>query len=288
MKRRRREPCTARVAVRADMPALTKKIRALPNFLECAVERAGWRPTLGWLACRTVCEFGWKQPARWKIRPPQTKHPLLIRLGRSSDLDCFRQIFLEDEYACLRDIPSPQLIMDLGAYVGYSSAYFLSCFPSAKVVALEPAPDNYEVCSENLEPYGDRVRLVQGAVWPRRCTLRLSRGTFGDGREWATQVREFQNDHGTIADGWDIPSLLSPVGSTWIDLLKVDVERSELEVFGNGAEVWLPHVRNICIELHGSDCEQVFFRALQSFEFELQRSGELTICRNLRRRRDST
>ena len=35
-----------------------------------------------------------------------------------------------------------------------------------------------------------RSRLICGAVWPTRGDLLLSRGTFGDGREWVTQVRE--------------------------------------------------------------------------------------------------
>jgi hypothetical protein len=43
-------------------------------------------------------------------------------------------------------------------------------------------------------------------------------------------------------------------------------------------------VRNICIELHGPDCREVFLRALETFEYDLEYSGELTICRNLRQK----
>jgi hypothetical protein len=42
----------------------------------------------------------------------------------------------------------------------------------------------------------------------------------------------------------------------------VDIERSELAVFGETAKKWLLKIRNICIETHGRDCEEVFFKAL--------------------------
>jgi hypothetical protein len=45
-----------------------------------------------------------------------------------------------------------------------------------------------------------------------------------------------------------------------------------------------PSTRNLAIELHGPDCEQVFLRALAGYDYQVQQSGELTICRNIRAR----
>jgi len=217
------------------------------------------------------------------MKPRRARHPVVARLRGSSDMDAFSQIFAWDEYACLRSIPSPRWILDLGANVGYSSAYFLSCFPTASVIAVEPDPDNCNLCRRNLAPYGKRARVVPGAAWSACSRLSLSRGTFGDGREWATQVFAGSGPEGCV-DGYDIPSLLELAGAEWIDILKVDVERSELEIFGDGSSSWLPKVRNICIELHGADCREVFLRALEDFDYDPGVSGELTTCRNLHRK----
>ena len=65
------------------------------------------------------------------MRPRQVRFPLIARLGGSSDMSVFHQIFRMNEYSSLRNIPSPRLIIDLGANIGYASAYFLSCFPTA-------------------------------------------------------------------------------------------------------------------------------------------------------------
>ncbi len=89
-------------------------------------------------------------------------------------------------------------MLDLGANVGFSAAYFLSAFPKARVVVVEPDERNLEMCKVNLAPYGDRVMLLHGAVWSRPTILRLSKGTFGDGLEWATQVAESIEEDGNI------------------------------------------------------------------------------------------
>jgi FkbM family methyltransferase len=227
--------------------------------------------------------LGLREPATLSIKPRQAKYPVVVRLRGSSDMEVFGPIFVAEEYACLEEISLPKLVLDLGANVGYSSAYLLSRFPSAAVVAVEPDPGNFEQCRENLAPYGSRVRLVLGGVWPNRSRLVLSRPASGDDREWATQVRESDgSDDVPTVEAWDIPSLLELAGQEQIDLLKVDIEGSEVHLFGSNFSSWLPKVRNICIELHGADCREVFFAALRNFDYELGFSGDLTICRNLR------
>jgi FkbM family methyltransferase len=244
----------------------------------------GWQATSAFTMYRVAGAMGLKPP-RITLQPPQIAHPVCARLRGSSDMDVFNQIFVEDEYACVRRLVSPRVIFDLGANVGYSSAYFLSAFPDASLLAVEPDPSNFALCRSNLEPYGNRARVLCGAVWSHPGQLALSRGTFGDGREWASQVVEPSETSGVPAvQGWDVPGLLRLVEAESIDLLKVDIEGSEVNVFGPESSSWLPKVRNICIELHGPRCDEAFFRALESFDYEQSRSGELTICTNLRPR----
>jgi FkbM family methyltransferase len=217
-----------------------------------------------------------------RLRPRQAQNPLSVRLGATSDLMAFEQIFIAEEYACLRGLPGVSFVIDLGANVGFSSAYFLSCFPASRVLAIEPAERNIAVCKENLAPYGLRSLILHGAAWSECTRLCLSKDSFRDGLEWSTQVRD--PGEGEIADieAWDVATLIDIAGAEKVDLLKVDIERGEIAVFGPKSREWLPRVRNICIELHGHDCEQTFFSALADFDYDSERSGELTICRNLR------
>lgn len=243
----------------------------------------GWRGTSAWAASEARTAFGLGDSPTLTIKPRQAQHPVVARLRGSSDMSVFSQIFAWDEYACLRSVSSPRWILDLGANVGYSGAYFLSCFPTASVIAVEPDVDNCKLCHRNLAPYGKRAKVVPGAAWSTRSRLVLSRGTFGDGREWATQVSAGADREASV-EGYDIPSLLEMTGGERIDILKIDIERSELDLFGSRSSSWLRAIGNICIELHGADCERVFFDALRGFDYALQRSGELTVCLDLRPR----
>lgn len=243
---------------------------------------AGLRATLCWLLCRLERAIGISSTKLLYLRSKRAQYTLATRLGNSSDIEVFRQIFVDEEYSSLRDLEDVRFILDLGANVGYSSSYFLSCFPDARIVAVEPDERNLEICCLNLKPYGERVRVLHGAVWDRRTKLCLSRGTFGDGREWATEVALPPCSCSGDVQAWDICSLIDIAGCTKVDLLKIDIEGSELAVFSSGTKCWLPKVRNLCIELHGIKCQNAFFSALDGIDYELEYSGELTILRNMR------
>lgn len=224
--------------------------------------------------------FGLRLPGRLELRPAGCRYKLSVR-SHSSDYLVFHQVFVSRQYAALADLPSPQWIIDCGANVGYTSIYFLNRFPQARVIAVEPSPENFELCRNNLAPYGSRAQPLRAGVWSRSTGLVLLPGASGENREWAAQVREAYNGERPDIEAMDLPALLRLAGGAPIDLLKIDIEGGEWELFRTGTETWLPRVRNIVIEIHGPRCREVFFQALQPYRFDLTEVGELTICRNL-------
>ena len=211
-----------------------------------------------------------------------SKYPLLCR-PRSSDREVFRQIFIDREYSCLDGLVDPGLIVDCGANVGYSAAFFLSRFPTSCVVAVEPDPRNFRLLERNLAPYGDRARLLQSAIWSHAADLVISEAQFRDGRDWATQVRECRAGETPHIRATDIGTLLKETGQERIGILKVDIEGAESVVFASNYESWLAKVDNIVIELH-DDAEfgsgsATFHAAIARCGYSVTTSGELTVCR---------
>jgi FkbM family methyltransferase len=224
-------------------------------------------------------------PTRWlgRSRPyhlvsPLADHPLACRPG-TSDVQVFRQVFIERQYACLDGVKGPGLILDCGANVGYSAAYLLSRFPGARLIAVEPDPGNFALLEQNLRPYGDRARAIRSGVWSRPVGLTVVESGFRDGLEWTRQVRECLPGESPQMTAVDVGSLLEESGYERISILKIDIERAELEVFSRHYESWLPRVDHLAIELHDDECEAVFLRAARSVPFEIVRHGELTLCR---------
>ncbi len=213
------------------------------------------------------------------LSPSALNYPVDLRIG-STDADVYGQVIRQAEYAAVA-VGQPRTILDCGANVGYTSAFFLSRFPLAQVIAIEPFPANAELCRRNLKPYGSRARVIEAALWssPGRLVIET-----GNGNEWGVRVRPARAGEPGDIDAIDIPSL----GLGRIDILKIDIEGSEAELFGQGAERWLPDVSNIAIEIHGAACERSFRAAMAAYRFTESTSGELTICLDIQRREKAT
>jgi FkbM family methyltransferase len=206
-------------------------------------------------------------------------HPLYARYG-SSDLEVFEQIFLQREHRSLESLRGVEIIVDCGAYVGYSGRYLLDAFPDARLIAVEPDESNFALLRCNLAPYESRVTLLRAAIWSHKTRLVVSKG-YRDGREWAIQVREAQPGDRASVDAIDIGALLQEYSIERVDILKIDIEGAEVTAFAHAP--WLDRVRHLAIELHSKDCEVAFFRSLQGYRYDLSRPGELTICKNITR-----
>jgi FkbM family methyltransferase len=132
----------------------------------------------------------------------------------------------------------PELVLDLGANVGYAAVAFALRWPDAHVVAVEPEPANVRLLRRNVE--GLDVEVVEAAVWPHEARLELE--DPGKGR-WAFRVDE--SSAGSVRAA-TVPQLLA--GRT-AGLVKMDVEGSELAIF-SGDTGWLEAVDVLAIELH--------------------------------------
>jgi FkbM family methyltransferase len=219
----------------------------------------------------------WRSKKLFALRSKAAARPLWCR-AQSSDWGVFHQIFVVREYSCLDEVADPRLIIDCGANVGYSSAYFLSRFPTARVIAIEPDPGNFEMLERNLRPYRDRVQALRSAVWSHAAGLVLD-APYRDGREWARRVSECPRGETPDVMATDIGTLLKGAGANTISILKIDVEGAEATIFANNYESWIDRVDNLVVELHDEGCADVFFHSIAHIPFTISRYGELTICK---------
>jgi FkbM family methyltransferase len=212
------------------------------------------------------------------ILSKRAHHPLYCRAG-TSDLDVFGQIFVQREYRCLDDLAEANLIIDCGANVGYSSAYFLTRFPSSTVICVEPDPGNFRALQSNLEQYDGRARVLHSAVWSEKVGLVIDESRFGDGREWARTVRAIRDGEAPTISAIDIGTLIGESGHERVSILKIDIEGAEEIVFSSRHNDWIEKVDNIVIELHGERCKSVFNQAIAGRGFTLSECDDLTICK---------
>lgn len=211
------------------------------------------------------------------VRLPQYAGPIHVRPG-TSDVWTFEKIFVSREYdlSFLHRPLNPQTIIDVGANVGYASIFFARQFPNARIIALEPQEANFALLQRNTAPYPN-VTTLQAALWPRPGSLTIENP--GD-EAWAFRVGEAAESNSGAIRGISMPQIMAEYGLTTIDLLKIDIEGAEKEVFQQGCETWLAKTQVLVIELHDwmrDGCATAFYRATSNFPFRHYTSGENTI-----------
>ncbi|MHB1326346.1 MAG: FkbM family methyltransferase [Thermoleophilia bacterium] len=175
---------------------------------------------------------------------------------------------LREEYGQFQPAIDPEWMIDAGAYIGDTSAYFLSRFPRLRLVALEPNPPAFEMARQNLAPYGDRAILLPNALWAtdQRCRFE---GGFGEASIQAT---------GREVEATSIPALLDKFAIPRLGILKMDIEGAEEAIFASSPEGWLACVDLLIIEIHGPAAQDIVSRALQENGFSMRQYKSVWYC----------
>ena len=143
--------------------------------------------------------------------------PIYIR-PNTSDIPVFEQIFLHENYNFEIDI-RPRLIIDGGAYVGYSNIFFAHKYPEAKIIAIEPAESNFRLLKENTSFYKN-IEIIQSAIWSKNTFLKIEDPGLG---HFAFLVKESTEAAGGCLRGITIPEILKKYNYDKIDILKFHI-----------------------------------------------------------------
>lgn len=156
------------------------------------------------------------------------------------------EIVVSGGYDALLRYPlhAPSFVIDLGANTGLFTRWLLAMHPTARVVAVEPEPSNLTCLDKNVA--GLPVKVVPAAIgaWSREVELHTSSGEHGftivgEPAPGAGSTRVPVVTMATVADGAEP-----------IDLLKVDIEGAEAELFADCAG-WIGRVKTLLVECHG-------------------------------------
>jgi len=158
-------------------------------------------------------------------------------------------------------------ILDLGANVGYASYYFAKRFPESRIVAVEPVRANMDLAL--LNTLGLNVSLLLGAAWSHNGLLDLDTA-YKDKKEWAIRTVEGDGD----IQGFIMDELIC---GEEIDILKMDIEGAEFEVFKDTS--FLDRVRTLGIEIHEDLGDpELIYSALRNHGFCFTKHGEVVVA----------
>lgn len=216
-----------------------------------------------------------------------------IANGEHEARNVYKEIFEEGCYAKPELSGEAPFIVDVGAHVGMFDLYMKQKYPSAKIAAFEPAPETFNALHRNLEMHnisgvvtypfglGTEAATANLTYYPiahanttfapkeKEPMKKLLTGMLGqDFTEEAFTCVEIPVPVNRLSHFLDYyhPDI------TKIDLLKVDVEGTELEVTGGLDDKHWAMVHNVVLEVsdvHG---------AMSKIKSLLQSKGFIVTC----------
>ena len=210
-------------------------------------------------------------------------------------------------------LPADSIIFDVGAHIGLFTLQALHRLPNSAVFAFEPASRLYQALTKNISMHANRVRTLQvgcGSKTTKEATFTYypripAMSSFFPNlpRDAAllhsiirntAQITHFAQTTDDVIRGELISHIehhpvrtLDSILQEWniehVDLLKIDVQRGELDVIQGIGSQWRK-IRNLIIELQDDDgiCTEVTnVLRTNGFRVEVQQLAELHSSTNV-------
>jgi FkbM family methyltransferase len=193
-----------------------------------------WRGSLrnGWVTLELTARHRFRrQGALRRVQVEENGERLTLLVESISDIHAVAEVFVDRTYALPAGAssalgPGARVIVDLGSHIGASVAWFRAHHPEARIVGFEPNPRSYRKLASLASRLPD-VEVHEAAVADRS-----GRRVLSSWPDWHI-VASLRDSRGP--ESWEVECVTLDEGCTRagvdrIDLLKLDIEGSELEV----------------------------------------------------------
>ncbi|OBQ55397.1 FkbM family methyltransferase [Tamlana sp. s12] len=183
---------------------------------------------------------------------------LVLRNQNHSDYDVFKQVFNDGEYDIVLNIlrlnpcfqKKKTILVDAGANVGYTTAFFSSNLNSLDIYGVEPSKANCDMYMKNSSflKHAHNIKLYHKALSESINTNYKIERNFGDKRDWSLTTT--LDEEGEIG-GVTINEIIEENRLEYISLLKIDIEGAERFIFRENNDFsFLKKTEILAIEIH--------------------------------------
>ena len=215
------------------------------------------------------------------VKRPEIMFPFYLRC-RTSDIQTFEQVFVRQDYD-FKVEKCPKIIVDAGANIGLASIYFANKYSESKIVAIEPEISNYEMLQMNVTPYSNVIPL-NAALWDKNEEVSVVDPGFG---KWAFMIQGETSQGESLGVmchkvcGMTVDKIMEDNGLQKIDILKIDIEGAEREIFRDSSS-WIEKVDALIVELHEnrkSGCNRSFSNVSKGFDVKWKQGENIYLSR---------
>lgn len=198
--------------------------------------------------------------------------------GETSDEIVADEIFKAGKYVLpLPEDFQPKVIIDCGSNIGYSTLFFANVYPDAQIYSIEPEKNNFKFLRFNTIFY-DNIHVINSAIWDKETFARLEETELGEVGYMTVETGE---DDKNSFKTTTLSKIVAENNIEQIDLLKIDIEGSEKEVFGaENVDEWLSKVKVLAIVLHDelrAGASYEFFKAISKYRWNFSPRGNVLL-----------
>lgn len=208
------------------------------------------------------------------IHLPKLKRKIYLRKN-TKDLETFEEIFLTNLYNTNIQF-EPKTIVDAGANVGLASLFFHLKYAEASIVALEIESKNSESIRKNTHGIPN-FELIEKGLFNRKSFFKIE-DPYNASNSF--QIREVEANEQYDIESITLDEILNEKKWDTIDILKIDIEGAEKQLFESNFENWLPKTKVIMVETHDRmipKCSYTVMNTINKYNFILYTTTEGTL-----------
>lgn len=235
---------------------LFKNIDRAGEVFECMKNTPQWLSiTLAYLGIKEL-----QYPFLFKTRRGQK-----ITINSFHDLITVWVIFCRHEYKIPADA---KVVVDAGANIGTFSIY-ASARNVEEIYAIEPFPETFSQLQENIAINGLQNKIeLKSLALANESGERDMDVNSGPSQSRGLLQKADQN-HGLKVSTLTLSDFLKSIKKDQVDLLKIDIEGGEHEVFHSSEDETIQKFKYIAMEYHPNASKTELFERLKRANFQL-------------------
>lgn len=212
----------------------------------------------------------------WKmLKSTPTTCTAILRSGKrvtfrniNGDISAVQEVLVESTYGpLLAQLPFPvKRVIDIGAHIG---CFTLTVAQQAElVIAVEPESTNFTLLEVNVadNDLKAKVRPINAAAGAHNGSAKLYR----DAHQSVLNSLDSKGPHKNDIEALDVKiialeNLVNELGGQSCDLLKVDCEGAEFDMFYQTPSHVFDRIKSTILEIHASDREDYTPAAMAKF-----------------------
>ena len=159
-------------------------------------------------------------------------------------------------YNCIVNRGDSRVVFDVGANIGDITLAAARSFPNAHIYSFEPVRSTYQMLCENIKNYSERITPYNFGFFNVSKRLDIHIMSSHGASSILDQSPNYKSVHPHIRETgtesiqvYTLDSFMADKSIDRIDIMKIDVEGTELEVIEGGRETFKNKVDNVFIEL---------------------------------------